>query len=155
MLTGQLHTIFLTINGNVFCCGNNDVGQCGVPINNTDSHSHIDSSCNSIPTPIRTPNLPSNIMDIQVGSYHNVVLTRDNKVYTFGDRNVGNIEYPGIKYDKATLDPCMKDKKIITIAAGSYHTICIDDDQQCWLYGNNTQGELGKNKWCIFCIYRL
>merc|ERR1712113_440387 len=97
------------------------------------------------------PNLPSNMDDpvisAKTGGYHNVLLTKNNNVYIFGDRNIGTgSDSDNIKYDKATLDPYMKDKKIVYIEIGGYFTICIDDRNQCWLWGNNTFGEIGNGK---------
>ena len=137
--------IISNTTGNVFTCGNNDVGQCGIP-----QYDQRQDGSNCWLEPKKVPNLPSPADDpiicAKAGSYHNILLTKNNEVYIFGDRNVGNGSDSNIKHDRATLDPYMKDKKIIYVEVGGYSSIFIDDDYNCWLYGNNTFGEIGNGK---------
>ena len=71
--TGSYHSLFQNTKGEIFACGNNRAGQCGL--------GHFGSPQL---TPILIPNLPSNIVHFICGSRHNLFLDSEGNVFSVG-----------------------------------------------------------------------
>lgn len=75
---GLYHSLYLTINGDVYVSGSNNYGQLGIGnINDRADH------------PVKF-NL-TNIIKISAGSYHSLFLTEDEKVYGCGRNDKGQL----------------------------------------------------------------
>ena len=121
---GAKHSLILNEDGIVYAFGNNEYGQCGVPIG---------SDPVSLPTPINNPENLRKIKNIACGDYlylkyifYNLLLDEDGSVYSFGSngnnyrlgRNIIDDDYyiPGI----IEIDNVKK------IACGSDYSMMID-----------------------------
>lgn len=78
---GQEHSVFITHSDLVYAMGSNNLGQCGVFDKSSTSNKY-------------SPILIEDLMDVkphdvQCGSNHSLLLTRNGMVYTWGSNNHG------------------------------------------------------------------
>ncbi|KAK3924364.1 Ultraviolet-B receptor UVR8 [Frankliniella fusca] len=69
---GHAHSLFLLSSGQVFGCGSSVFGQLGTGSN----------SKSSLPVPVC--NLPESITNIATGYFHNLAISKSNRLYTWG-----------------------------------------------------------------------
>jgi alpha-tubulin suppressor-like RCC1 family protein len=137
---GFEHLILLLNNGTLYSCGTNLYGNLGILTNS--------GRITANPTPQLIPDI-ANVSDITCGIYHTVVLTEDQKVYTFGlnqsgqlasPTNYGNSSANSVPYLVPNTD------NIISIGAGGAHTILLQRNGQIKLFGSGQQGQLGNSQ---------
>eukprot|EP01084_Bolivina_argentea_P049727 91451_1 len=128
---GYEHTLFLDINGSVYCCGRNNEGQLGLGHNKN----------NPTMLPVRIEYFRKNkikIIDIKCGWYHNLLLDNMGKVYSVGRNNSGQC---GHGTSKNVCIPKMikafKKYKIIKIKCGAYHSYAMSKNNKHFLWGSN------------------
>eukprot|EP01084_Bolivina_argentea_P070246 127720_1 len=127
---GYYHSLFLDINGNVWCCGKNNVGQCGLGHNK-----HIKKL-----TPIRYF-IDNNIKikSIYCGGNYNIALDVNGKVYSWGANKNGecgigtteNINIPQLIFYVGVHESIIK-----YVKCGRNHCYIGSDDKH-YLFGNN------------------
>jgi alpha-tubulin suppressor-like RCC1 family protein len=148
--TGQYHSLFLTSEGRVYSCGDNWFGKLGL---GTDGFTV--SSVNK-PTLIRTYNDSDlnpitydeiTITKISLGIDHSLFLSRDNRVYSCGNNNSGELGLgtSGSGKDKSTPTLISGLSNVIEISAGHYHSLFLTRDGHVYSCGNNWYGQLGLN----------
>ena len=135
---GDRHSLFLSQKGNVYGCGANDSGQLTkfYKGNNMDDDFSI-----------------YKIMDtqdiIQIGCSDNTsfVLTKDNKLYSFGSNKYGvlGINDNGIS-EVDILTPILKNNKILSFGCGWNYFGCITIKGVLYMFGNNISYQCGINK---------
>ena len=134
-IEGNKHTLVLTENGQIYCCGSNFYINCGiVGEDEVKSLTRLD--------------IKHKIVDIAVGESHNLCLTDKGKLYAFGDNDYQQLgmTQPGqstVVKSKFFWD---NDIKLIDINAGGWHNICIDDKGNCWGFGWSEYAQLGVDK---------
>jgi alpha-tubulin suppressor-like RCC1 family protein len=130
---GREHTVFITNEGKVYSCGDNDYGQLG--LGNT--------SQQTTPQPITALNLLT-ISAIECGIVHTVFLTNDGKVYSCGYNLYGQLGL-GNKTQQTTpqLITALDSLTISAIACGSAHTVFITNNNKVYACGYNIYGQLG------------
>jgi alpha-tubulin suppressor-like RCC1 family protein len=130
---GREHTVFITNEGKVYSCGDNDYGQLG--LGNT--------SQQTTPQPITALNLLT-ISAIECGIVHTVFLTNDGKVYSCGYNLYGQLGL-GNKTQQTTpqLITALDSLTISAIACGSAHTVFITNNNKVYACGYNFYGQLG------------
>ena len=117
---GDSFSLALDSSGIVYAWGKNAFGQLG-------DGTYIDKS-----SPISIDNLSGKkITQIATGSAHSVALDSDGKVYTWGLNNCGQLCYNNSKI-RVPYPVCINNNtkifKIIQIAAGTYHTLLVQQD---------------------------
>lgn len=103
-------------------------------------------------------------IDIGIGGYHVIVLTKSNKVYTWGHNRVGQLGlgFLGGNNDKGdesddedsddnvirkpTLVTSLSNLKIKDIKAGWGHSIILTFDNKVFMCGRNSENQLGLSK---------
>ena len=76
------------------------------------------------------------------GDYHNITLSNDGVVHSFGSNNYGELGLVG--HNNVSLPtPIPNLPKIMEISCGSYFTVCIDNEGGLWSFGYNNHGQLG------------
>ena len=127
-------------SGVVFSFGNN-------------SHSETaQDDCKSVKYPLLIYKLKNiRIKKIQCGWEHNIIITNEKEIYSFGH----NINYQcGIQYKKDELKKIKINNPInisilnngilgIAAACGNEHTLILDENNDVYSFGNNEDGVLG------------
>ena len=87
------------------------------------------------------------VRSVSVGKVHNLVVTEDGKLYSFGYGTNGQL---GLGFDNS--DFCshpmqvelMKGVRVVASAAGDFHSVALTEDGLVYAWGNNSHGQLGE-----------
>jgi alpha-tubulin suppressor-like RCC1 family protein len=135
---GEGHVCLRTHTGDIFCWGENTLGQLG------------DGTLISRATPKKVPGIPP-ALNVAAGTHHTCILGRDQSVWCWGGNTQGQLgqgtqgdpistpaQVPGLSGPPGTLTNAP-----IGVVAGGYHTCSFDNAGvvKCW--GWNVQGESG------------
>ena len=129
---GDLHSLFLTIKGNVYGCGTNDYGQL------TSKYASVNR--NIIQNILNT----NNIKNIYCGINASYILNNDNILMSFGDNRSGQL---GIKNDKelqsGNINIVLNGEKIYDFSCGGYYMGCLTFNKKLYMFGNNELAQCG------------
>eukprot|EP00736_Rhodelphis_marinus_P005787 Rmarinus@m.6743 len=132
---GSCHTVIVLLSGEVFSFGDNKYGQCGHPIG---------AGFPTIPLPIGGL-LGHRAKSVACGAGHTVILTDDQRVFTFGVGMHGQLGHG--EFANETSGPreitTLKKTAVIGVACGMAHTILLDVHGMVWGFGWNVHGQLG------------
>uniref|UniRef100_B4N542 GK20388 n=1 Tax=Drosophila willistoni TaxID=7260 RepID=B4N542_DROWI len=129
---GHRHTLFLTANGKVYACGNNDQAQLG----------------HNLPTkrPLLIPELQNYVVvAIACGSRHSMALTEWGQVLSWGDNDCGQL---GQSTDQSIIElpkiiRSLVSKHVVQIACGNNHSLALTSCGELYSWGSNIYGQLG------------
>lgn len=132
---GQYHTVTLRRDGTVWAFGFDDEGQLG------DGNGGEVGRRN----PMTVQAKISNATAIAAGKRHSVALRDDGTVWTWGSNYYGQLGHgePGWPNKQNVPAQVQGVDHVISIAAGSDHTVALRDDGTVWLWGLNDRGQLG------------
>ena len=132
---GEYFALFLTINGNVFGCGNNDWGQ-------------LNRYNKKIPSNVSRDNNIVNIMDrnnitsINCCKNTSYMLNNNNILMSCGDNDNGLL---GSNYYKYSYSPelqyVLDGTRIKSFDCGIEHIGCISSDNELYMFGHNKWGQ--------------
>ena len=128
---GWGHSLFQNDKGEIFSCGDNRFGQCGL--------GHFDSP-KIVPSLI--PNLPSNIVHFVCGNLHNLFIDSEGNVFTVGYNSHGQLGL-GHYTDQNELNKISNIPSIKVISCVGPSSYLIDFEGNLWSFGNNSRGQLG------------
>lgn len=128
---GKYHVLCKTNNDEIFGWGKNYSGGLGVG----DS-----KKFHFILLPTKFTKWPNNIVDIKCGTFHTLVLTSDQKVYSCGANNDGQI---GRSRKQHSIKKISSLSKISRIECGDDFSMCLDIDGNLFVFGGNICGQLG------------
>ncbi len=105
--------------------------------------------CSEWQNPVRFDNgIPlSNITQIAAGGYHALALDTAGQVWSWGSNSKGQLGRPETS-QKETAVPAKvtfseAPGRVVSIAAGEYHSAVLFDDGSVWAWGYNVKGDLG------------
>ena len=140
---GLKHNIALRTNDSVWSWGNNENGQLGTGSFDEDNE---DSG-------LPVFNL-GDVIAIAAGSYHNIALANDNKVWTWGLNERAQLGETSVNcWEPSLLDDtwsCSYTPRQVSsttgtikdVAAGYNHSIAITENGDLFLWGSNDSGQL-------------
>ena len=128
---GGYHSLFQNKDGDIYSCGSNKNGECGL--------GHFNSP--QI-TPTKIPNLPPNIIQFVCGFGHNLFLDSEGNVFSSGYNLYGQL---GLSHEKNqnVLDQIPDIPPIQTISCVFHSSFLLDFEGNVWSFGYNLHGELG------------
>lgn len=137
---GSAHSLFLEKKGMIHCLGNNDQFQCGINFNTNPCLSEIAS-------PTLLKNL-FNIIKINVGCQHNLCIDSNKHVWIFGANEEGQLGIFNKKDTENIKSPMIniffKQHNALHIHCGSYHSLVINNQNICFLFGWNIYSQIGQ-----------
>jgi RCC1 and BTB domain-containing protein len=131
---GSYHTAAVTNNGELFTWGGGMYGKLG--------HGS-ESGCS-------TPRKVEGLSDVHVGSVacgsrHTVAVTSNGAIYSWGDKEngvAGHASTEGHQYTPKVVDKLLN-KNVVQLSACGFHTGCITDEKQVYIWGEGKFGRLG------------
>ena len=129
--SGWRHSLFQNNKGEVFVCGDNQFGQCGL--------GHFN---NPQITPNLIPNLPSNIVHFVCGNLSSLFLDSEGNVYSVGFNAQGQLGL-GHNTNQNVLKRILNIPPIKIISCVGASCYLIDFEANIWSFGNNNYGQLG------------
>ncbi|XP_035535912.1 probable E3 ubiquitin-protein ligase HERC6 [Morone saxatilis] len=134
---GATHTLFLTLPGLVYCCGANQSGQLG--LNRRDPKGRFNVCM--------VPALrPLGVSFISCGEAHSAVLTKDGKVFTFGEGRHGQLGHNSSADEVRPRLVDGLDGLASHISCGRCHTLVLGTSGQLWAFGNGAKGQIGTGR---------
>ena len=128
---GFWHSLFENNKGEIFACGYNQSGQCGL--------GHF----NELQiTPSLILNVPPNIVHFVCGHYHNLFLDSEGNAFSVGSNAHGQLGL-GHKTDQNELNKIPNIPTIKIISCGNLSCYLIDFEGNLWTFGYNRFGQLG------------
>ena len=135
---GSVYSLFQNDQGEIFSCGDNQHGECGLGHFN---HPQI--------TPSLIPNAPPNIVQFVCKRYQSLFLDSEGKVYSVGYNYYGQLGL-GHNTKQNVLTNIPNIPPIKTISCTNASSYLIDLEGNLWSFGCNAYGQLGhgdkKNK---------
>ncbi|KAJ6254478.1 hypothetical protein M0813_12439 [Anaeramoeba flamelloides] len=120
---------FYITNGNECrASGKNSNGQLG----------QGDTTASTIPRKVILNGFEANdILDIGTGQNHSILLTKDGRVYTCGNRSFNGHNQPKALFTEL---PEFKEKNVIKIAMGEYQQFALTDENEFYVWGSHGDG---------------
>ena len=128
---GSYHSLFQNNKGEMFACGYNQSGECGLGHFN---HPQI--------TPSLILNVPSNIVKFVCGYNQNLFLDCEGNVYSVGDNEYGQLGL-GNNTNQNVLKKIPNIPPIKIISSVNASSYLIDFEGNLWTFGDNKAGQLG------------
>ena len=129
---GTHHSLFQNYKGEIFSCGDNEHGQCGLGHFN---HPQI--------TPSLILNAPSNIVQFVCGYFHSLFLDSEGNVFSVGANEYGQLGL-GHNTNQNELNKIPNVPPIKTISCVYSSCYLIDFEGNLWSFGYNAFGQLGQ-----------
>jgi alpha-tubulin suppressor-like RCC1 family protein len=137
IVAGGSHTFILTESGQVFAAGNNSRGQLGLGEDTRNRH-HFEL--------VTLPEEATRVVAIAAGWYHTFILTESGQVFAVGDNSSGQLGLGDEVVNKNSFTLVtlpVGAARVVSIAAGGYHTFILTERRQVFAVGDNSIGWLG------------
>ncbi|NWW47892.1 RPGR regulator, partial [Pedionomus torquatus] len=138
---GDEHTAIVTGNGKLYVFGSNNWGQLGLGSKNTVSK----------PTCVKALKPEKTTLAV-CGRNHTLVYTEKGNVYAAGGNSEGQLGL-GDTEERTTfhlISFFTNQHKIKQLAAGSYTSAAVTEDGQLFVWGDNSEGQIGlADKACV------
>ena len=127
---GDFHTAAITDSGELWTWGSNGLGELG--IDTTDRHAPVKVSVNG-----------QKIVAVAAGYWHTAAITDFGELWTWGSNGHGRLGIGDTTSRYAPVKVSVNGQKIVSVAAGAFHTAAITDSGELWTWGYNAYGQLG------------
>jgi alpha-tubulin suppressor-like RCC1 family protein len=140
---GALHSVALCSDGTVAAWGNNYYGQLG---NNSEMNSRV-------PVAVTATNLLAGktVVAVSAGDYHSLALCSDGAAAAWGSNIEGQLGNNSTRNSsvpvKVTATGFLSGKTLVTLSAGSEHSLALCSDGTVAAWGYNRSGQLGNSNW--------
>ena len=131
--TGHGFSVAVTAAGDLYCTGDNSVGQC--PIGRTGRV--------EVFTKVPIPELAGNVADVRAGAFHTLILARDGKLYALGRGREGQLG-SGKMVNGFALVTGIAD--VVSFGAGTWHSVAVKSDGTVWTWGSDLKSQLCDGK---------
>merc|ERR1711977_601972 len=143
---GHNYTAALTVDGEVFTCGDGSNGKLG--------YSTPTDNCASYKLRTVEALVGKCVVQIALGENHSAVITNNGEVFTFGGGTHGKLGHPhvtgcedleGLEDDEHVPRrvEALVGKHIVQVALGKAHSVALTDDGYVFTFGSSEYGELG------------
>ncbi|XP_048350041.1 X-linked retinitis pigmentosa GTPase regulator [Sphaerodactylus townsendi] len=137
---GDEHTSVITENGKLYMFGSNNWGQLGLGTKNTINK----------PTCVKVLKPQEKKKKVKLAAYHvgettPLICTEQGKVYAAGGNSEGQLGLDDTE-ERSTFHRISfftKQHKIKQLAAGSYTSAALTEDGQLFMWGDNSEGQIG------------
>ncbi|XP_015365250.1 PREDICTED: X-linked retinitis pigmentosa GTPase regulator-like [Diuraphis noxia] len=88
------------------------------------------------------------VIEISCGEEHSGIVCKNNIIYGFGDNSDGQLgqSVADVTYSDVPIEVTrFNDKNIIQLSAGSYHTAVLIENGDVYVWGSNSDRQLGLN----------
>ncbi|DBA87172.1 TPA: hypothetical protein ACH3X2_005178 [Trebouxia sp. C0005] len=129
---GESHNAALTIHGRVFTWGRGKYGALGL------------GTFNSSSWPQHVAALQEPACQVVCGGEHTMAICQQGKVFSWGRGNCGQTGLGTT--DTVTLPArleALENHSVTQITAGLRHSMALTDSRQLWVWGDNSEGQLG------------
>ena len=133
-VSGYNHNLFLDLEGNVFCFGDNLFGQLGL---GHEKNMDVVNQIKNIP-PIQT---------IYCGGNSSYLIDFEGNVWSFGNNSFGQLGHGDKSHKDVPIKiECLKDIRQVPSGTFGSHFLAKDSQNTIFVVGSNMYGELGKPK---------
>ena len=126
--TGIDFSLAVTTNGDLYCTGAGEQGQCPAVKGGTRAF-----------TPVPYPELQGKVAAVRAGAYHALVQTKDGRLFAFGRARDGQL---GSGKTASAFGPVLEMTDVVSFAAGTWHSAAVRADGSAWVWGSNGRSEL-------------
>jgi alpha-tubulin suppressor-like RCC1 family protein len=143
---GYRYTVAASAPGrHLYSCGTNESFQLG---HHDDDEAHREPL--STPPwlyPISVRLLPNEFVTLLACGYdHTIALTSIGRVWSWGERNSGQLGVDNAHCSRPQVVEKLADKRIIHLSAGGSHSLVVTDCGHVWAFGSNLKGQLGNGQ---------
>lgn len=84
------------------------------------------------------------INEIKSGKEHNIIMTDQGLLYSFGKGNFGSLGLGGTVFAPAPQQITkLRNKKIVSVSCGMFHSLALSDIGDVYSWGRGFEGQLG------------
>lgn len=130
---GFYHSATIKVDGSLWSWGYNLDGQLGA--NDRTNRSSM----------IQTVSGGFNWVKVSCGHYHTGAIKSDGSLWMWGYNNVGQLGDNSVAPKSSPVQTVSAGLSWVMVAGGGYHTAAIKTDNTLWMWGQNTEGQLGVN----------
>ncbi|KAK4305836.1 hypothetical protein Pmani_022306, partial [Petrolisthes manimaculis] len=132
MACGDEHTAVITETGRVFTIGNNDMGQLGL------------GSTKPITKPSCVKALkPEKALHVACGRSHTIVSCGSGGVFLWGGNSDGQLGTGDLLDSLLPIEVLKLNQPALSVCAGSCHSLVLTAEGDIYIWGGNTEGQLG------------
>lgn len=96
-------------------------------------------------SPVQTVSAGTNWREIQMGAYHTLTIKTDNSLWVWGYNNHGQLGTNNVTNYSSPVTTAISGTFWKDCSAGFFHSAGLKTDGTLWMWGYNTDGELGDN----------
>ncbi len=146
--TGKNHNILIFKNGKVYVWGRNYEGQLGLGVLTI----HIPTRNFQLEQIIKDNGGTENILTLETGGDHNILIFKNGKVYVwgynlFGQLGLGDNTNRNMPTENSKLEQIIQENgcadNILTLETGASHNVLIFKNGKVYVWGYNDDGQLG------------
>ena len=129
----NIHTAGIKTDGTLWTWGNNGQGQLG------------DNTVAAKSSPVQTVAAGTNWIQVACGNNHTIAIKADGTLWAWGSNTNGQVGANDITHRSSPVQTVAGGTNWKLVDGGRYHSAGIKTDGTLWVWGKNTNGQLGTN----------